>query len=480
MHSYFFEFYLAGLGTILLLLDAFLPTKKALIGLFGTVGMALLALLLFALPYETLPQMMRAVYQETRLITFYKLIAVVSTFLVFLMTLDFQSILKKYTSPDGKDSSMAHFYCLLPFVCSGLCLMASAIHFTTLFLGLEIVTISFYILVAGMRRNVGSLEAGVKYLVLGGLSTAFLVYGIAWVYGACGSLSLSTITSFFANNPVLHPHTLSWLLVGLGFLTLAFGFKIGVVPFQLWIPDVYQGAPTPITAFLSVGSKAAGFFAMMLVFEPFLHYAPTASILIKVCFTLAALTLLYGNLAAIPQKNFKRLLAYSSIAHAGFLLLGVASLNFASVRFYLAVYLVMTFSAFFIAACLRSQDGNDSIAAFDGLGKRNPLLALLTTITLAAMAGLPLTGGFWAKFFIFSAAIQAQVSWWIIGIAFIGVTAGFYYYFKVIAAMYWNIPANNEPIKVPPLSLVVITFLTLAILVLGFFPPEILLQFLSV
>ena len=191
-------------------------------------------------------------------------------------------------------------------------------------------------------------------------------------------------------------------------------------------------------------------------------------------YVMAGATLVYGNLAALAQQNFKRLLAYSSIAHAGFLLMGVGSANFSSVSFYLGTYLLMTFTAFFILALVRNQEDSDSIEAFDGLGKRNPILALCLTITMAALAGIPLTAGFIGKFLVFEAAISASASWWLIAVAFISVAAGFYYYLKVVKAMYWHAPRVDKPLEIPVITKSALAVLTLAILVFGIWPQPIM------
>ena len=328
-------------------------------------------------------------------------------------------------------------------------------------------------MVAYMRRNVGSLEAGVKYLILGALSTGFLVYGIAWIYGALGTTDIG----LFANALTEGKFNNTYLLFGIALILIALGFKVGAVPMQLWVPDVYQGAPTPITAYLSVASKAAGFLVLMTVITPFLAADATKTSVVLILLVMAGATLVYGNLAAISQSNFKRLLAYSSIAHAGFLLMGVATAengDFTAVSFYLGTYLLMTFAAFFILALVRSSENSDEIDAYDGLGQRNPILAFALTIAMAALAGVPLTAGFWGKFFIFKSAINAEVSWWLLTIGFISVAAGFYYYLKVVKAMYWNAPRNENPITVPPITKVVLIVLTIAILILGVYPKPIL------
>jgi NADH-quinone oxidoreductase subunit N len=328
-----------------------------------------------------------------------------------------------------------------------------------------------------MRRNVGSLEAGVKYLILGALSTGFLVYGIAWVYGSTGTMNLTNLQSSISNlqSPIS-------LLFGIALVMVGLGFKIGAVPMQVWIPDVYQGAPTPTTAFLSVGSKAAGFILMIRFLEPFFANDLTRGPVMKLLIILAIATLLFGNLAAIPQTNFKRLLAYSSIAHAGFLLLALAagasetagSLSSVQVvSFYLATYLIMTLGVFFVLSQVRIQRDGENIPDFNGLGKTNPLLALALTILLAALAGVPLTAGFIGKFFVFSLAVDAGL-WAGVGVAFIAAAAGFYYYFNVVRAMWWAEPGDRAAVTLPLISKACVALLTIATLVFGIWPQPIL------
>jgi NADH-quinone oxidoreductase subunit N len=359
--------------------------------------------------------------------------------------------------------------------------MASARDLVSIFVSLELVTITFYVLVAYLRRNVGSLEAGVKYLILGALSTGFLVYGIAWIYGMTGTTNLAAIALRLADTG--NPVPLLPLMFGIALVLVALGFKVGAVPMQIWIPDVYQGAPSPTTAFLSVGSKAAGFVVLIAFLTPFLGSDLTRGAVLGILGLLAAATLLFGNLAAIQQSNFKRLLAYSSIAHAGFLLLALASGAVATstslaaaqvVGFYLATYLLMTLAAFFILNMVRIQRGAEDMAAFNGLGKTNPLLALALTLVMAALAGVPLTAGFVGKFFVFQLAVAAGL-WWGVVIAFIGVAAGFYYYLKVVRAMYWNDPAAGlTPLATPPITRAVLALLCLAIIVFGVLPKPVL------
>jgi NADH-quinone oxidoreductase subunit N len=260
------------------------------------------------------------------------------------------------------------------------------------------------------------------------------------------------------------------------------GFKMGAVPMQIWIPDVYQGAPTPTTAFLSVGSKAAGFILTIRFLEPFLASELTRGPVLSLLLILTVATLLFGNLAAIPQNNFKRLLGYSSIAHAGFILLALAAGKSETaeslgsikvVSFYLATYLIMTLGVFFALAQVRIHRDGEAISDFNGLGKTNPALALAITVLLAALAGVPLTAGFLGKFFVFSLAVEAKL-WWGVGIAFIAAAAGFYYYLKAVRAMWWNQEGSQAPVVLPIISKVCIGVFTVATLVFGIWPQPIL------
>lgn len=471
MQAHYIEFITVGFGIVLLMLEAFTGGNKSRIGLIAAAGLAVvLGLLTSACSDCPVPGWMSSFYHHDATARFYKVIALASTILVLLMGVDMRKTLSRYTSGDDSGSALGEFFCLPVFACAGLMWMASATNLVSVFVALELVTISFYVMVAYMRRNVGSLEAGVKYLILGALSTGFLVYGIAWIYGATGTMDFALVFEHLHAEKV----NKAYLLFGIALLTIAFGFKVGAAPMQLWIPDVYQGAPTPITAYLSVASKAAGFIVLMKVMFPFLAWDGTHHAVSTVFLLLAGATLAYGNLAALAQHNFKRLLAYSSIAHAGFLLMGVGTGDYTSVSFYLGTYLLMTFAAFFVLALVRDQEGSDSIDAFDGLGKRNPLLAACLTIAMAALAGIPLTAGFWGKFFIFESAIDAGASWWLLAIAFMAVAAGFYYYLKVVKAMYWNAPRSENALEIPVISRVVLGALSAAILVFGILPKPIL------
>jgi NADH-quinone oxidoreductase subunit N len=338
------------------------------------------------------------------------------------------------------------------------------------------VTISIYVQVAYMRRSTASLEAGTKYLILGALSTGFLVYGITWIFGMTGQTNLRQIGIVLASVPVS-----AGILFGIGLILVALGFKIAAAPFQFWVPDVYQGAPTPVTAYLSVASKAAGFVVLLRVLEPFLGVPALQAKLVPVLGLLALLTLVYGNLAAIPQTNFKRLLGYSSIAHAGYLLVGVASVGavFAgrAIVFYLFGYLLMTFLAFLVLVPVAKASGGEEISHFNGLGRRSPGLALALLLAMLSLAGLPFTVGFLGKFFIFEAAMSQQ-KYLLVIVGVVTVASGFYYYLKVVRAMYWQAPPDDAPeIVVSTPSRIAILCLSALILILGVYPQPILQMF---
>jgi NADH-quinone oxidoreductase subunit N len=486
MPAYYLEAFTVTLGLILLMAEAFVSTKsKAWVGVAAAIGLSLiLALVFIAIGPDAKPDSAWAkwplwnFYQFDSLARFYKIFALVTTIFVVLMSIDYRKILARYTDHPGSENGTGEFYALPVFACAGMMWLASAKDLAGAFVALELVTVTFYILVAYMRRNVGSLEAGVKYLILGALSTGFLVYGIAWVYGATGTMNLAQLSTI--NH---QPSTSTALLFGIALVMVGLGFKIGAVPMQVWIPDVYQGAPTPTTAFLSVGSKAAGFILMMRFLDPFLASDLTRGPVLKLLIILSIATLLFGNLAAIPQTNFKRLLGYSSIAHAGFLLLALAAGTSGTdatlgsvqvVSLYLATYLIMTLGVFFILAQIRIQRDGENISDFNGLGKTNPTLALALTILMASLAGVPLTAGFIGKFFVFSLAVDASM-WAGVGVAFISAAAGFYYYLKVVRAMWWAEPGERAPVLLPAISKTCFALFTVATLVFGIWPKPILM-----
>src|SRR5437762_1078359 len=376
------------------------------------------------------------------------------------MMVDYAPALRK--ADESTSANLGEFFSLPLLTCAGLMYLVSAVDFIFIFVSLELITISFFVLVSFPLRNPIALEAGIKYLILGALSTAFLVYGITWIFGVTGETNLQKITAAFSSGKIdIHAATFAAVLVLVGL-----GFKIAAVPFQIWVPDVYQGAPTPVTAFLSVGSKAAGFVVLLRVLRPFLMLPRMDSVLVLV----AMLTMIYGNLAALPQGNLKRLLAYSGIAHAGYFLIGVACFDGQAVAFYLVAYLLMTLLSFAVLVIVSQQTG-DRISDFDGLAKRSPFLAFAMLIAMVSLAGVPFTAGFLGKFFIFYAAIaQRPLALVVVGV--ITLAWGFYYYIKVVRAMYWQSAATIDKIPLSTLSRFAMSALILAIIGFGIYPQD--------
>ena len=459
------------LGMVILMFEAFAPEmEKRLLAFAGILGLAAVLVISFFIvpsPSADLATGFWSFYTADSLSIFFKRFALLTTILVLIMMIDYAPIVRSSVGTGKVRSSLGEFFALPIFTCAGLMYMASAIDFIFIFVSLELVTISFYVLVSFTRRNPATLEAGVKYLVLSALSTAFLVYGITWIFGATGQTNLQRITEALANPDIDRGAA----LFGMVLVLVALGFKIAAVPFQIWVPDVYQGAPTPVTAYLSVGSKAAGFVVLLRVLRPFLMLPQMQRLLVLI----AIFTLIYGNLAALPQGNLKRLLAYSSIAHAGYLLIGVACFDGSAVIFYLAAYLLMTLLSFAVLVIVSQQTG-DRISDFDGLGKRSPFLAFAMLIAMVSLAGVPFTAGFLGKFFIFYAAIaQGQIALVVVGVITVG--CGFYYYLKVVRAMYWQSTAKTDKIPVSALSRFAMSALILAIIGLGIYPRPILKAF---
>lgn len=482
---HYLEIIVVVLGLAVLLAEAFFPReKKAYLGWVSALGLLVTLVLLIFAKDATGPELERF-YASDASARFFKGLALAITALVVLMGIDYRKVLTRFTENPKSEDGTGEFYALPLFACAGMMWMASAKDLVMAFVALELTTITFYILVGYMRRNVGSLEAGVKYLILGALSTGFLVYGIAWIYGITGSMNLAIIDQSLSpaalaeNNIAQNSYG---LLFGISLIVIALAFKVGAVPMHLWIPDVYQGAPTPTTAFLSVGSKAAGFIVAMRVLEPFLTHEITRDNTIFILVVIAAATLIVGNLAAIAQTNLKRLLAYSSIANAGFIVLALAAWSdgnssqlstYQIVGFYLATYLIMTVAALFAMQSISQSTGSDTIKSLNGLAQTHPALAWTLTIVFAALAGLPLTVGFFGKFYVFQAAV-ANGLWLAVGAGFIGVAAGFYYYFKIIKAMFWNPTQNGPEIYLSSTAKAVIYPAAVLIIILGFYPQPIL------
>ena len=381
-------------------------------------------------------------------------------------------ILSSYEYMEVQQIRAGEYYGLVLFGAVGMMLMSSAVELVLIFIALEISSISTYILAGFRRRAAISSEASVKYFLLGSFATAFFLYGVALMFGATGSTSIAKIGvsmgEFVAQG---HGPLLAYLGIALMFVGL--GFKVAAAPFHVWTPDVYEGAPSPVVGFMSTAPKAAVFAVLLRIM--FQAQAPGRILLIWVA---AALSMTIGNIAALVQDNIKRLLAYSSIAHAGYLLVAIASLPASGIpaaMFYTASYAAMNVGAFAVVGHFASAgERYVTLEDYSGLGKRSPLLAAILTIFLLSLIGIPITGGFFAKFYVFSAALQANL----VGLAIVGVlnsAVAAYYYLRVIVVMYMREPRQDAPVTPIPAGLGIALALSLAATIyLGVLPGRVL------
>jgi NADH-quinone oxidoreductase subunit N len=356
---------------------------------------------------------------------FFEIVILIATAVTIGMSLD-------YAADEGLAG--AEYYSLILFAALGMMLMAAAGDLIIIFLGLETMSIAVYALVGFLRRDARSSEAALKYFLLGAFSTGFLLYGIALVYGATGTIRLGPVGTVLATGMASNPI----LLLGLGMLLIGFGFKVAAVPFHMWTPDAYEGAPTPVTAFMAVGVKVAAFAGFLRIF--LVHLGPISAQWSEVLWVLAVLTMTVGNLIALVQSNIKRMLAYSAIAHAGYVILGMAAASShqagGAILYYLLGYSFTTLGAFAIVIALeRHGEARDQISDFRGLAGTHPGLAAAMALFMLSLAGVPPLAGFVGKFYLFSAALNAGLVWLVI-IAALNSAVSVYYYTRVIVEMY--------------------------------------------
>ena len=362
------------------------------------------------------------------------------------------------------------YYCMLLFSTVGMMLIAAANDLIIIFLGIELMSISLYVLAGFMRKRVKSNESALKYFLLGAFMTGVLLYGIALLYGTSGSTRFAILAEKF---PVLMSDALFW--VGVGFLLVGFSFKVGAVPFHMWVPDVYEGAPTTISAFMSTGGKAAAFSAFLLVFyHVFEVESPKLTNLLAL---LSAATMIVGNIIAISQQNLKRMLAYSSIAHAGYMLAGIAAgndLGEIGILYYLSAYTFMSLGSFGVLSVLeRREEMGLTFEDYSGLGYSRPFLAALMSVFMFSLSGIPPFAGFFGKYYVFAAAVKANLTW----LAIVGVLTSaisVYYYLRLVVYMYFKEIEARSPVDISRLSLVGITISAIAVTVLGILPSVVL------
>ncbi len=449
-------------GIMVLVTDLFIGKNKSALVFISLTGLLMAAISSLA-KYDLPVYSFNGAYIVDHLSVFFTFIFCISSALAILVSIDFNQ---------REGIKVGEYYSLILFCTVGMVLLASSTDMIMIFLGIEIVSICLYVL-AGIRRNdPKSNEAALKYFLLGAFATGFLLYGMALIYGSTGSTKLTIIAEMIREGSV---RSEPLMLMGVVLLIIGFGFKVASVPFHMWAPDVYQGAPTPVTAFMAVGPKAATLAAFFRVFaETMPEISPSWGILLYI---LSVLSMFIGNLGAIMQTNIKRLLAFSSVAHVGYLLIAIIaknSLGSASLMFYMLAYAFMIFGAFGIVILIgRKGDENLEIENYSGLAYKHPILALSMTIFLLSLGGLPPLAGFVAKFYIFSAALKEGFVVLVV-LAVLNSAISFYYYLKVVVYMYMKEPIKEFNITLSPMTLFVVAIALFGTLHLGIFPGPII------
>lgn len=374
-------------------------------------------------------------------------------------------ILLSKTYFEAISRNVAEYYALILFSLTGILVMVSFQNLTMLFVGIEIMSVNLYIL-AGIRKNdFSSNEASLKYFLMGAFSTGFLLFGIALVYGASGSFSLDVIKQYVIDNKQIDP----LMYTGIALLIVGMCFKVGAAPFHFWTPDVYEGSPTLITAFMSTVVKTAGFAAFLRLFIT--CFGPLSEFWMPILLVISIITLFVGNITALFQASFKRMMAYSSISHAGYMLFAILAIGAQSeiaIFMYATAYSLASIVAFAVLVTVKKQTGGDNFENFNGLGKTNPFMAFTLTLAMLSLAGIPLTAGFIGKFFMFSVALK-QYHVWLVLLAVVNAIISIYYYFKVIVAMYFN-TSQRQVITVPALYKFVLAVAALITLLVGLYP----------
>ena len=458
------EFALTGAAFAVLGVDLLLPReKKDYLPALSIVG--LVAVLVLSLWY--LWGKDENLYDGLFLIDdfslFFKGFFLVLGILVVLVSVDY---VRQHLSRPGE------YYGILLFSVLAMMLMAASGELLTAYISLELLSFSLYVLVSYGRHGLKPSEAGVKYILLGAFASALLLYGISQVYGILGTTRFDEIhAALAAADSPLNPA----VLVGLALIIAGLGFKVAAVPFHMWAPDVYEGAPTPVTAYLAVGSKAAAFALILRLFTQ--AFMPAFDDWQIVLVVLAALTMTLGNLVALAQSNIKRMLAYSSVGQVGYLLMGVAALGVDSasqlasngIIFHLAGYGVTNLAAFLCIIVFYNTTGKEGISDFAGLAKRSPFVAMVLTVALFSLAGLPFFAGFTTKFYLFTAAAQGELLW-LVALAITNSLISLYYYMMVMKRMYMEEPEDESPMPVSGLSRGVLGAMLVGIIAIGVYP----------
>ena len=453
------EIFLFLWAILVFIIDFFLKEdKKRNLGYISLLGILITIILLF---FSIQGEMFGKVYSSDSLSQFFKLVFLLSSFLAISVSVDFVA---KFRAFKGE------FFALILVSTVGMMLLSSARELIFLYVSLELVTIPLFVLSAYLKSDAKSAEAGLKYMLLGAISSAILLYGISLIYGISGTTYLlgiktNLMVDYLQIGPIGPGLFLSFI-----FFIAGFGFKLALVPFHMWAPDVYEGAPTPITAFLSVGSKAAGLVAFLRVFfGSFLIYNPDWVTIVVV---LAALSMIIGNIIALLQTNIKRMLAYSSIAQVGYILVGLVAISergVSSVAFYTLAYLFANLGAFVVAIAFELQTDSSEIKDYAGLSQSSPYLSLFMMIFLLSLVGIPPLAGFVGKYFLFASAIEKNLIWLVV-IAVLTSVISLYYYMGVLREMYFRKKENAEKIFLPFGIKLALLICIIGVILVGLFP----------
>jgi NADH-quinone oxidoreductase subunit N len=448
---------LAVWASLILTLDLFFEPKKSthrLMLVLSLIGVLLAMVATLTLTGQNTTAFFGSVVVDNFAV-FFKVIFLIAAGLVLLSA---ESFIERV----GENA--AEFCGLILFCTAGLMFMASGYELMTIFLALEISSLSLAFLAAWNKRELRSSEAGLKFFVLSAVSSGILLFGMALMYGIAGSTNLREI-GLLLSTPTVTPAA----LLAMSMLIAGFGFKIAAVPFQMWTPDVYEGAPTPVTAFMSVASKAAGFAVVMRIFDVALGAGAIQTVWRDLFIVLSLLTMTVGNLAALLQSNLKRMLAYSSIAHVGYMLMGLAaatSIGLSSVLFYLLVYAFTNIGAFAVIIVMSRYVEGEDLSQYAGLARRAPMLSAILALCLLSLAGLPPLAGFFSKMYLFWAAAQTglyiTVVWGVLNSAI-----SLYYYARVIKSMYLAEPTSETRVQIATAPAVSLAAATIGVLVIG-------------
>ncbi|MDH4223690.1 MAG: NADH-quinone oxidoreductase subunit N [candidate division Zixibacteria bacterium] len=432
--------------------------KKANLGYLSLLGILVSIFLLFSTGQG---ELFGKVYSSDALSQFFKMVFLLSSFLTISVSIDFSSKIQRHKG---------EFFALILVSTVGMMLLSSARELIFLYVSLELVTIPLYVLAAYLKPDPKSAEAGLKYMLLGAISSAILLYGISLIYGITGTTFLNEIKTRLIVDYLQIGPIGSGLFLSFIFFIAGFGFKLALVPFHMWAPDVYEGAPTPVTAFLSVGSKAAGLVAFLRVFfDSFLVYNFDW---VTIMATLAALSMIIGNIVALLQTNIKRMLAYSSIAQVGYILVGMVAISergVSSVAFYTLAYLFANIGAFVVAIAFELQTGSSEIKDYSGLSRTSPILSLMMMIFLLSLVGIPPLAGFVGKYFLFAAAVEKNLIWLVV-IAVLTSVISLSYYVGVLKEMYFRKNEEQVKIRIPLGIRIALLICIIGVILIGLFP----------